>query len=557
MAKKESNRVKKAKPEKAAKGGSLFNESKTVDPSLASLFASSLGPVVAPPKSRYRPAAIKELKELAEDSVDEDSGDDEATGAQAKQAQSAADLLISGKTERSEKKRKRGGDDEPEAELEDVYMRKLAREEAREDAKQKIEKGKKRLKTTDEEDESASDSGSGSETEAEGSGNDDASEQEEGSEAEDEATTPYTPPVHESLAPSSDAIELEKAARTVFLGNVSSTAIKSKSAKKTLLAHLASFIPKLAPHTPPHKVETIRFRSTAYAGAIPKKAAFALKEVMDATTKSTNAYAVYSTQVAAREAAKRLNGTIVLDRHLRVDEIAHPAKQDHKRCVFVGNLGFVDDESNIQAVEELENGKRSRKQKAPSDVEEGLWVQFSKAGPVESVRVVRDAKTRVSKGIAYVQFQDENGVEAALQFNDQRYPPLLPRKLRVVRAKAFKRNAKPNTSSSAKPNSTGGYAPKVSAEEKSMAGRAKKLLGRAGAAQVRKGQISLSGNKKQDFPSGFKRPEQIVFEGHRASIKQGHSGLKLGKTMKKKGVGKPTKHGSKRASAWKEKGKDA
>ncbi|KAF2806987.1 uncharacterized protein BDZ99DRAFT_465735 [Mytilinidion resinicola] len=555
MAKKESNRVKKAKPEKAGKGGSLFSESKTVDPSLASLFASSLGPVVAPPKSRYRPAATKELKELAEDSVDEDS-EDETTGAQAKHAQSAADLLISGKTERPEKKRKRGGDDEPEAELEDVYMRKLAREEAREDAKHKIEKGKKRLKTTDEEENSASDSDSSSESEAEGM-DDDASEQEEESAVDDDAKTPYTPPVHESLAPSSDAIELEKAARTVFLGNVSSTAIKSKSAKKTLLAHLASFIPDLAPQNTPHKVETIRFRSTAYAGVIPKKAAFALKEVMDATTKSTNAYAVYSTQVAAREAAKRLNGTIVLDRHLRVDEVAHPAKQDHKRCVFVGNLGFVDDETNIQAAEELENGKRSRKQKAPSDVEEGLWVQFSKAGPVESVRVVRDAKTRVSKGIAYVQFKDQNGVEAALQFNDQRYPPLLPRKLRVVRAKAFKRNAKPNASSSTKPNLTGGYAPKVSAEEKSMAGRAKKLLGRAGAAQVRKGQMALSGNKKQDFPSGFKRPEQIVFEGHRASIKQGHSGLKLGKTMKKKGVGKPTKHGSKRASAWKEKGKEA
>jgi nucleolar protein 12 len=145
--------------------------------------------------------------------------------------------------------------------------------------------------------------------------------------------------------------------------------------------------------------------------------------------------------------------------------------------------------------------------------------------------------------------QDENGVEAALQFNDQRYPPFLPRKLRVVRAKAFKRNAKP-TASSGKPNSNGVYAPKISAEEKSMQGRAGKLLGRAGAAQVRKGQTTLSGGKKQDFPSGFKKPESFVFEGHRASIKQGHSGLKLGKSMKKKG-GKPTTRSSKRGTAWK------
>jgi nucleolar protein 12 len=344
------------------------------------------------------------LKQLAEDSVSEESEDD-TTGVESKQAQSAADLLISGTRERpdkKEKKRKRGGDQDSEEELEDVYMRKLALEEAREDAKQKIEKGKKRLKMTDEDEDSASeDEDSASDAVDENDGSD----QEEDSDAEESDKKPYTPPVHESLILSNDASELEKAARTVFLGNVSSTAIKSKSAKKTLLAHLASFIPSLPEHTPPHKVESIRFRSTAFAGAIPKKASFALKEVMDATTKSTNAYAVYTTQVAAREAARRLNGTVVLDRHLRVDEVAHPAKQDHRRCVFVGNLGFVDDESNIQAVEELENGKRSRKQKAPSDVEEGLWVQFSKAGTVESVRVVRDSKTRVGKGIAYVQFK--------------------------------------------------------------------------------------------------------------------------------------------------------
>jgi nucleolar protein 12 len=121
---------------------------------------------------------------------------------------------------------------------------------------------------------------------------------------------------------------------------------------------------------------------------------------MEATTKSTNAYVVYSTAFAAREAAKKLNGTMVLDRHLRVDGVAHPAKTDHRRCVFVGNLGFVDDESMMD-----QGGENERKRsKIPSDVEEGLWRQFSKAGTVESVRVVRDEKTRVGKGFAYVQF---------------------------------------------------------------------------------------------------------------------------------------------------------
>jgi nucleolar protein 12 len=167
---------------------------------------------------------------------------------------------------------------------------------------------------------------------------------------------------------------------------------------------MASFLPSLpAPPEgkPPHKVESLRFRSTAYATALPKKAAFAKKDLMAATTKSTNAYVVYSTAYAAREAAKRLNGTVVLDRHLRVDEVAHPAKTDHRRCVFVGNLGFVDDESLLD-----QGGENERKRsKIPSDIEEGLWRQFSKAGVVESVRVVRDEKTRVGKGFAYVQFE--------------------------------------------------------------------------------------------------------------------------------------------------------
>ena len=125
---------------------------------------------------------------------------------------------------------------------------------------------------------------------------------------------------------------------------------------------------------------------------------------MDATTKCTNAYLVYSTKVAAREAASRLNGTVVLNRHLRVDSVAHPAKTEPRRCVFVGNLGYVDDESQMLAADEAEGKKRKQKKKEPADVEEGLWREFGKCGAVESVRVVRDQKTRVGKGFAYVQF---------------------------------------------------------------------------------------------------------------------------------------------------------
>jgi nucleolar protein 12 len=230
---------------------------------------------------------------------------------------------------------------------------------------------------------------------------------------EDDGESADEVPVHESLAtPAATAAtpavtELEKANRTVFLSNVSVEAITSGKAKKTLLSHLASVLDKEA--KPAQKVESIRFRSTAFeTAAIPKRAAYIKKDVLSATTRSTNAYAVYSTTAAARVAVAQLNGTVVLDRHLRVDSVAHPAPVDHRRCVFVGNLGFVDDET-VYNTKVTEGGKevteKRKRTKAPMDVEEGLWQVFGKeGGKVESVRVVRDAATRVGKGFAYVQF---------------------------------------------------------------------------------------------------------------------------------------------------------
>lgn len=404
------------------------------------------------------------------------------------------------------KKRKRGN---KEGDLEDAYMQKLAREEAKDEEKRrKKQKTEKKEKKPKKKAQKSNDQGESS--------NPSDNEEADGSDDEDAS---FVIPKHETQAAEEPegTDEIEKASRTVFLGNVSNQAITSKSAKKTLMNHLASFLPDLPDNKPPHKVESLRFRSTAYASAVPKKAAYVQKELMDATTKSTNAYAVYSTQMAAREAAKRLNGTVVLDRHLRVDSVAHPAKVDNRRCVFVGNLGFVDDESALPEPE----GEEKRKKKPPGDVEEGLWVHFSKAGKVESVRVVRDPKTRVGKGFAYVQFESENGVEAALQFNDQKFPPLLPRKLRVVRAKATalkKKDARPAPHHANRfQKNESGYQRKVTDEQKSMQGRAGKLLGKAGA---------------------FRSAESFVFEGHRA--RAGADKVSSGKKRSKS-----------RAAAWK------
>lgn len=286
----------------------------------------------------------------------------------------------------TQRKRKRKSDDD---DLEGAYMQRLAREEQKEQAKRQADSAGKRQKQD-------------GTVLAEDEGVEDEESEEDDDDALSDSDTGELPQ-HETLAGPKTDDELDKAGRTVFLGNVSTEAITSKSAKKTLMNHLISFVSSLPAHDPSYKVESLRFRSTAFSSSVPKKAAFAKKELMDTTTKSTNAYVVYSDKVASREAARRLNGTVVLGRHLRVDEVSHPAKVDHHRCVFVGNLGFVDDDSQIKAAEDPE-GNRRQKKTAPGDVEEGLWQQFGKAGTVESVRVVRDPKTRVGKGFAYVQF---------------------------------------------------------------------------------------------------------------------------------------------------------
>lgn len=294
-------------------------------------------------------------------------------------------------TKQGRKRKHHGAEDD----LETTYMRRLAKEEASEEQSRHAERSQKRQKSFQDTHTAVTNTLDSVPSEIrqvvdlEGS-------------TEDNGEYPLQ---HETLTPSKESFELEKSSRTVFLANVSISAIRSKTCKKVLLEHLASFIPSLSKEKVPHKVESIRFRSTAFSiTAVPKKAAFAKRELMDATTRSTNAYAVYSTSLAAREAAKRLNGTMVLDRHLRVDGVAHPAKTDNRRCVFVGNLGFVDDESSLNAANDEENEKKPRKAKPVADVEEGLWRQFGKAGTVESVRVVRDKSTRVGKGIAYVQY---------------------------------------------------------------------------------------------------------------------------------------------------------
>ncbi|KAI1108863.1 hypothetical protein F5Y14DRAFT_57180 [Nemania sp. NC0429] len=568
----------------AKKITSLAAPSKAVDPTLDALFASSSGPVKAPSKARYaellplpereqrtagktggrEPAAdssqddnlsegddnsISELEGDGSDKGDDVSEDEEETGSdQGEESPSGTENPVGPeKALRKDRKRKRRDEHD---DLEGKYMRKLAEEEEKEDRQEKRRKGE-----------------AGQAVEAPNSREHEDSEIEDNDEEGAEA-----PIIHESLQKPGEHvdIELDKANRTLFLGNVSIEAVTSSKAKKALISHLETPLSTLDSATGPHKIESIRFRSTPFStGAKPKRAAFITKSVMSATAKSTNAYAVYSTPLASRTALKALNGTVVLDRHLRVDSVAHPSAIDHRRCIFVGNLGFVDDETVVSTNAEGETVTKQR-HKVPADAEEGLWRIFGEhAGKIESVRVPRDDKTRVGKGFAYVQFYDGNDVESALLLNEKKFPPMLPRVLRVTRAKdprktalAMERTATARLDSlqgtDGKPKSTK-YVPKITPEQQSQAGRTGKLFGRSAAVKQRhgfKGDRRKSrdrGDRPQEGGDGIKPPEQFIFEGRRASAKDGKpKDLKFGKTKGKKGAvkAKAKGRGARRAAEW-------
>ncbi|OAA67562.1 nucleolar protein 12 [Cordyceps fumosorosea ARSEF 2679] len=537
------------------KKNSLLASSKAVDPHLEALFASSSGPVSAPPTSRYQKLreskpksasnneasddddevlseASEELDYEDDEENDKDGDEEENSGESEEEEEgepSAKEESKEATVPRQERKRKRKDDNE---DLEGKYLASLSKND-------KDEPSGKRVKGETTKDGSGSDS-------------DNSDDSEEDEKADNEVL-----PTHESLSKEATTAEADKASRTVFLANVSSEAVSSKSAKKQLLAHLSAALDN--DDYPLQKVESIRFRSIAFSAlSMPKRAAYITKSVMEATTHSANAYVVFSTAAAARRVCQQLNGSEVLGRHLRVDSVAHPSKTDHRRCVFVGNLGYFDDE-NTDKDGEKETKKRN---KVPADVEEGLWRTFSKHGKVENVRVVRDPQTRAGKGFAYVQFYDANAVEEALLLDGKSFPPMLPRKLRVTRAKDPRKTNQAMERTKAKFNSgkqagdrgkaAGGvarkgastYVPKLTPDQQAAAGRAGKLFGRARA----------NGGSGAVLPSGVKAPEKIVFEGRRASSRDA-----LPKDLKKKVKSKrarPTTRSARRGADWKKKSSD-
>ena len=216
----------------------------------------------------------------------------------------------------------------------------------------------------------------------------------------------------------------EALGRTIFIGNLAESTTK-KELKKRFRQY--------------GDIESIRFRSMLLKkdSRVPRRVAAAAGTVDDERG-SHHAYVVFE-DVAAVSKSLQENMKVLDDRHIRVDRAAvnnmrvkllgakkgsrvaaelvgssHQVQYDVSKTVFVGNLPLqVEDEELIRFfIAGLGSGSDSL---------------------IQAVRVVRDPKTSVGKGIAFVMFKKRGARKQALTLHGK---ALQGRKLRISEAQA-------------------------------------------------------------------------------------------------------------------------
>ncbi|XP_044731179.1 RNA-binding protein 34 [Chrysoperla carnea] len=195
--------------------------------------------------------------------------------------------------------------------------------------------------------------------------------------------------------------------RTIFVGNW-----PLKKEKK----HLKRFFKKYG------TIETVRFRSVPVGDIrIPKKVTAITKQFHPDRT-STNAYVQFADEASAKRALAA-NGSCVDEdeakHHLRVTLSTTNGDHDPKKAIFLGNVHFQAEEDD-------------------------LWKIFGDCGEIESVKIIRDQKTNLSKGMGYVNFKSTDGVELALKMDEVNIKdrPLRIKRVQVKPVKKVKKEKK-------------------------------------------------------------------------------------------------------------------
>lgn len=168
--------------------------------------------------------------------------------------------------------------------------------------------------------------------------------------------------------------DTSKDSKTVFVGN-----LPVNTDKKELHKLFRKF----------GSIETVRLRCVPRSDTkLPKRAAVILKD-FHPERDNICAYVCFKEEESAQKALK-MNGKLVKSFHIRVDMSNHDPKTDFKRSIFVGNL--------------------------PLDIkEEDVRSHFDSCGKIRNVRVIRDRKSGVGKGICYVTFKSKDSVGLAMK----------------------------------------------------------------------------------------------------------------------------------------------
>lgn len=291
----------------------------------------------------------------------------------------------------------------------------------------------------------------------------------------------------------------EELARTVFVGNVPA---------KTKLKKLKA---KFGEHG---KVVSVRLRNVPVEadGNEPRKIKV-LKGKLNAERANATAFVVYDDAASARAATAALNMKEFEGRHIRVDLASKPSiirsevVYDHTRSVFLGHLPFnVDDEDVIRLF---------NKNKEYPDLRKS----------VEAVRVVRDRKTTMGKGIGFVLFKTPAQARTALLLDGSK---LGDREIRVSKA-ARSKAPKPGTPSKARAE------PKVATGAER---RNPKLRDEGGDASTSRGTNAWEGSRSR--PGG--KSSKSAHRGGEAQ--RGAPGAR--QTSSKAGIAKAAKRSGKR-----------
>lgn len=201
----------------------------------------------------------------------------------------------------------------------------------------------------------------------------------------------------------------ERLARTLFVGNIPTTVLTSKTISRLFKQHF---------EVDSNQIESLRFRSIAVSAEMSKRVAVITGQISE-THDTCNAYIVLTPSSTPSALAASTNGSLFEGKHLRVDIVgknngsttedgadANTAKQHStKKSVFIGNLSHtIKDES--------------------------LWESFSSCGPISYVRVIREKGTGKGKGFGYVAFKDRSSIELALKLDGTKCEG---RKMRIKR----------------------------------------------------------------------------------------------------------------------------